>query len=44
MELVTFDGNPSRWPQFMKNFKIMAHLKTKFSENSNGETAWRIER
>ena len=44
MELVTFDGNQSCLPQFIKNFKIMTHLKTTFSDNSNGETAWRVER
>ena len=27
IELLTFDGNPSCWPKFIENFKIMVHLK-----------------
>ena len=31
IELLTFDGNPSCWPEFIENFKIMVHLKTTFN-------------
>ena len=31
IELLTFDGNPSCWPEFIENFKIMFHLKTTFN-------------
>ena len=38
-------SNIRRKPKlFIKNFKIMTHLKTTFSDNSNGETAWHVER
>ena len=30
--LLTFDGNPSCWPKFTENFKIMVHLKTTFND------------
>ena len=29
---MTFDGNPSCWPEFIENFKIMVHLKTTFND------------
>ena len=32
IELLTFDGNPSYWPEFIENFKIMVHLKTTFND------------
>ena len=32
IELLTFDGNPSCWPEFIENFKIMVHLKTTFND------------
>ena len=31
IELLTFDGNPTCWPEFIENFKIMVHLKTTFN-------------
>ena len=30
--LLAFDGNPSCWPEFTENFKIMVHLKTTFND------------
>lgn len=30
----TFDGNPSWWPDFILNFKMMAYLKTTFNGNT----------
>ena len=30
--LLTFDENPSCWPKFTENFKIMVHLKTTFND------------
>ena len=32
IELLKFDGNPSCWPEFIENFKIMVHLKTTFND------------
>ena len=32
IELLTFDGNPTCWPEFIENFKIMVHLKTTFND------------
>ena len=32
IELLTFDRNPSCWPEFIENFKIMVHLKTTFND------------
>ena len=32
IELLTFDGNRSCWPEFIENFKIMVHLKTTFND------------
>ena len=32
IELLTFDGNPSCWPEFIENFKIRVHLKTTFND------------
>ena len=32
IELLTFDGNPSCWPEFIENFKIMVHLKTTLND------------
>ena len=32
IELLTFDGNASYWPEFIENFKTMVHLKTTFSD------------
>ena len=32
IELLTFDGNPSCWSEFIENFKIMVHIKTTFND------------
>ena len=32
IELLTFDGNPSCWPEFIEIFKIMVHLKTTLND------------
>ena len=32
IEQLTFDGNPSCWPEFLENFTIMVHLKTTFND------------
>ena len=32
VELLTSDGNPSCWPEFTENFKIMVHLRTTFND------------
>ena len=32
IELLTFDGNPSCWPEFTESFKIKVHLKTTFND------------
>ena len=31
-ELMTFDGNLSRWPEFITDFKEGVHLKQTFSD------------
>ena len=31
IELLTFDGNPGCWPEFIENFKIMIHCKSTFN-------------
>ena len=32
IELLTFDGNPSCWPEFIEISKIMVHLKTTLND------------
>jgi len=32
-ELISFDGNPSQWPEFIENFKTRIHLKRTFNDS-----------
>ena len=32
IELATFDGHPSQWPEFIADFKERVHLKQTFSD------------
>ena len=32
IELLTFDGNPGCWPEFIENFRIMIHCKSTFND------------
>lgn len=32
IDLLTFDGNPGCWPEFIENFKIMIHCKITFND------------
>ena len=32
IELLTFDGNPGSWSEFIENFKIMIHCKSTFND------------
>ena len=31
VDLLTFDGNPTKWPKFIKNFKTRVHNKVSFT-------------
>ena len=38
VELMTFDGNPSQWPEFTADSKERVHLKQTFSDQMRMET------
>ena len=33
IDLIPFDGNPLKWPEFIQNFKERVQLKKPFSDN-----------
>ena len=37
VELVTFDGNPCYWPEFIADFKTRIHFKKSFTDNMRME-------
>ena len=44
IELMTFDGNPSQWPEFIADFKERVHLKQTFSDQMRVERLLNIVR
>ena len=34
IDILRFDGDPSKWPEFIDNFKTRVHMKVTFNDSS----------
>ena len=37
IDVLRFDGDPSKWPEFIDNFKSRVHMKVTFNDNMRME-------